>query len=416
MFNINYTTMKKLIIILLLLITGNCFAQIDTATWSIQRDGLGYYSVLTNRVTVGGVVAGGIRTPLIMSIAEIDTTNYQLIRDGLGYYSAAISKADMYGIDSGKIRVTISYSVNPFSVAEAHTWTSPQIFQSGAIFQGMTYIDSLTLRMYFLDTGTTITRNLIPQTTRLYNLGGSSNYWLNTYTQNLYADTIRLGTSNIQKGDGFIRTNNNLYLLDTKDLDWGAGNARITGKGFNTVFSNWDGSIVDTTMILNGTDSSATFFGTLYPSNNFSQNIGTETQFWLNAYIRYVKVDNIYPRTSSGVNIGSGINPVVLQGNTKITSLNIVIDSTGATVDSVYIGRHTIIVNCGAADSNVVWLSDYNVTAGQRYMVKKIDANATNVIVKSKSGYTIDGAISKIWNTQYQTYTFVYRNKTWYIL
>lgn len=103
--------MKKLIIIFLLLIAGSSFAQIDTATWSIQRDGLGYYSVLTNRVTVGGVVAGGIRTPLIMSLNEIDTTNFQLIRDGLGYYSAAISKADMYGIDSGKIRVTISYSV-----------------------------------------------------------------------------------------------------------------------------------------------------------------------------------------------------------------------------------------------------------------------------------------------------------------
>lgn len=116
--------------------------------------------------------------------------------------------------------------------------------------------------------------------------------------------------------------------------------------------------------------------------------------------------DNTYTNGTSGLG----------WSNTFTKSFNVGIDSTGVIEDSVYIGRYIMLVNCGASDSNVVWLSDYNVTEGQEYKVKKIDANATNVIVKSKTGFTIDGAISKIWNTQYQTYTFVYRNKTWYIL
>jgi len=107
---------------------------------------------------------------------------------------------------------------------------------------------------------------------------------------------------------------------------------------------------------------------------------------------------------------------VIVDSNFTTRSFNTKIDSTGSIEDSVYIGRHTILVNCTASDSNVVWLSDLNITAGQEYRVKKIDANATNVIVKSKMSYPIDGAVSKIFNTQYQTVTFVYRNKTWYIL
>jgi len=53
------------------------------------------------------------------------------------------------------------------------------------------YVDTLILRKYVLDTGTSVVRTILPQTTQLYNLGGSSAYWLNTYTQNLYLDTVK---------------------------------------------------------------------------------------------------------------------------------------------------------------------------------------------------------------------------------
>jgi len=120
--------MKKLLIILLLLFAVSSQAQIDTATWSLQRDGLGHYSILTNRITVAGVTAGTIRTPLIMSISQIDTSKFQLIRDGYGNYSVAINKASLYGIDSGKIRVGISYGLGTVRLDEENTWTAEQAF------------------------------------------------------------------------------------------------------------------------------------------------------------------------------------------------------------------------------------------------------------------------------------------------
>lgn len=176
--------MKKLLIILLLLFAVSSQAQIDTASWSLQRDGLGHYSMLTNRVTFAGVGAGHIRIPLILSLSEIDTSTFQLIRDGYGNYSVAINKASLYGIDSGKIRIGITYDVSEIRLNEANTWTAPQTYSK-------IFVDSLVLRLYLLDTGTSIVRNILPQTTRLYSLGGGSNYWLNQYTQNLYVDTVK---------------------------------------------------------------------------------------------------------------------------------------------------------------------------------------------------------------------------------
>lgn len=120
----------------------------------------------------------------------------------------------------------------------------------------------------------------------------------------------------------------------------------------------------------------------------------------------------ILPQTTSIYDLGSSS---LFWSNIFTKSIALGIDSTGLIEDSVYVGRHMLLVNCGAGDSNVVWLSDYNVTAGQEYTVKKLDTSVARVIVKSKSGYLIDGATTMTWNAQYQVYTFVYRNKTWYI-
>lgn len=479
--------MKKLIIILLLFFAVNATAQIDTANWSLTRDGLGNYSVLTNRVTLAGVSAGGIRTPLVFNLSTIDTSKFQLIRDGYGNYSVAINKASLYGIDSGKIRIGITYDVSAIRLNQPNTWTATQTYNK-------IFVDSLILRLYLLDTGTSVVRTILPQTTRLYNFGGSSNYWLNSYTQNLYVDTAKtdivfsrdalfdstltvkglveispnktissnangylqlfnsatgktmlinktygvqvdsnltvsksitsrgvitdtiwLGTQNFQKGNGFIKSNSNLYLLDGKDVDWGAGNARIGGRGFNTLIANWDGSASDTTLYINGTDSSVTVFGDLKPSNNYLQDLGGANNFWKTAYINGIQLSTLTPRTSEGITIGSGVNPVTLNGVTRMQSMTLSIDSLGANKsDTAKVGNHFWIVNCDNTNNDTVYLSNVGLS-GFVVEVKKIDANATYVVVMPKGGKTIEGTTEDKFNIQYQTRKYVYKNNAWWI-
>lgn len=197
-----------------------------------------------------------------------------------------------------------------------------------------------------------------------------------TYTDSMFVKYLRFGNDTLgYLGNGKIYAPNGSLARPSYSF----GTSRNTGL-------YWDGStiIIAVGGVINSYISSSYYLGRdLLSFTNKSNDVGSSANAYKNVYTG---------------------------------SLNLGIDSTGAIVDSVYISRHTLLVNCGASDSNVVWLSDHNVTAGQRYMVKKIDANSTNVIVKSKTGFPIDGAISKIWNTQYQTFTFVYRNRTWYIL
>ena len=309
-----------------------------------------------------------------------------------------------------------------------NTWTLPQTFQSGAVFQGKTYIDSLILRIYLLDTGTSVVRSIIPQTTRLYNLGGSLNYWLNLYSQNLYADTVKSDIVFRRDVviDSTLLVKGNLTTDSIKTIDVAIRDKYVSSSNQRKLSMYWSS---DSTAYISLDNTGQFTNRDLYIRNNGNTNVAT------GLYLTNNTVGNIWLQTQgqsrwalsgSAANVGNfypfadnlytlGLSTFRIK-NTFTSSINLALDSTGAKEDSVYVGRHTLLVNCTNADSNIVWLSDHNVTSGQRYMVKKIDANAINIIVKSKSGYPIDRAISKIWNTQYQTFTFVYRNKTWYIL
>lgn len=121
-------------------------------------------------------------------------------------FSMSISAQTLYWVDnsSGKnvlrqvstqypLPITLTgFNFNPttFDTNNVAFLNKNNVFTGVNTFSKV-YIDSLILRVYLLDTGTAITRSLIPQTTRLYNFGGSSNYWLNTYTQNIYVDTVK---------------------------------------------------------------------------------------------------------------------------------------------------------------------------------------------------------------------------------
>lgn len=121
-------------------------------------------------------------------------------------FSMSISAQTLYWIDDSvtpvKLRqvsttyplpITLTgFNFNPttFDTTKIAYLNKDNVFTGTNIFP-KAYIDSLVIRIYALDTGTNITRNILPQTTRLYNFGGSSNYWLTNYTQNLYVDTIK---------------------------------------------------------------------------------------------------------------------------------------------------------------------------------------------------------------------------------
>jgi hypothetical protein len=97
-------------------------------------------------------------------------------------------------------------------------------------------------------------------------------------------------------------------------------------------------------------------------------------------------------------------------------SLILAIDSIGANKsDTIYSGRNTMLVNCDASNNDTVYLANIGITNGFECTVKKIDANATYVVVKAKGGLLIDGASEEKWNTQWQSKTFIYKNFQWYI-
>jgi hypothetical protein len=102
--------------------------------------------------------------------------------------------------------------------------------------------------------------------------------------------------------------------------------------------------------------------------------------------------------------------------NIFTASLTLGIDSIGAsTSDTIYAGRNTMLVNCDASNNDTVYLANIGITNGFECTVKKIDANATYVVVKAKGGLTIDGASDDKWNNQWQSRTFIYKNFQWYI-
>lgn len=53
---------------------------------------------------------------------------------------------------------------------------------------------------------------------------------------------------------------------------------------------------------------------------------------------------------------------------------------------------------------------------GRQIAVKKIDASANNVTVDGDGSETIDGAATKVWNTQYLSYTFISNGTNWDII
>lgn len=178
--------MKKLLLIILLLFGVNATAQIDTASWSITRNKVdGKYSLLTNRVTLGGVTAGNIIIPLQYTLNEIDTSNYSLKRNQTnGKYSLAINKTAIYGIDSGLIQVALIYDLGGVNLGNANTWTGEQTF-------GNVVIDSATITYLNVTSSDTLYTNVIPTTDSTYDIGSAAAPFRRGYfSSNLYSSYL----------------------------------------------------------------------------------------------------------------------------------------------------------------------------------------------------------------------------------
>lgn len=146
--------MKKKIIkmlITILLMSKICYSQIDTAQWSITINQVdGKYSLLTNRVSMGGVAAGVIKIPIYLSANSIDTNVWVLKRNSSdGKYSIATNRGVLYGIDTGRIVVSIIYSMQDLAGLGLDTTKIPYLSKNNT-FTGhnhfsRTYIDTLVL-------------------------------------------------------------------------------------------------------------------------------------------------------------------------------------------------------------------------------------------------------------------------------
>jgi hypothetical protein len=104
-------------------------------------------------------------------------------------------------------------------------------------------------------------------------------------------------------------------------------------------------------------------------------------------------------------NIWTGLN--TFSSNIITTGLTLAIDSvavnTTTTADS-----YMILVNAANANDTII-LHTPSVN-GAIIIVKKIDASVNYVVVKG----TIDGVTNDIFNTQYQSNNYIYRNGNWY--
>ena len=97
-------------------------------------------------------------------------------------------------------------------------------------------------------------------------------------------------------------------------------------------------------------------------------------------------------------------------------SLTLNIDSIGSSKsDTIKLGKNTMIVNCDNTNNDTVYLANIGISDGFECTVKKVDANATYVVVKPKGSLTIDGATEDKFNTQWVSKTYIYKNKSWYI-
>lgn len=191
------------------------------------------------------------------------------------------------------------------------------------------FIDSLILRVYLLDTGTSIVRNILPQTTSTYNFGSNDNRW-----RTGFFDTLYFGSSRIFKGNGKLNLTDNLYLSANKSIDFGSGNLNISDAlTYNLLIRQYDGATLDTTLYISGMDSSVTTYGNLISVSYKQKSVVTIADSVINC-----NLSNTFQKTLSATqrfvisNIGDGQTLNIAVTNTASNYKVTWVDPDGLTI------------------------------------------------------------------------------------
>ena len=125
---------------------------------------------------------------------------------------------------------------------------------------------------------------------------------------------------------------------------------------------------------------------------------------------------NFNPLSNLVDKLGSGSTKwsQIYAGQGRFNSLRTTVDvETAATVTMVRATDHTKLCDC---TSNAITVNLDAANAGMQYVIKKIDATANAVTIDANGSETIDGGLTAVINTQYESVTIVSDGSNWFIV
>ena len=131
---------------------------------------------------------------------------------------------------------------------------------------------------------------------------------------------------------------------------------------------------------------------------NTSQNITTLSNLTTNGFIK-----------TSGSN-----GTLSVDTNTYLTTINKTVLTTSATPYAVLTTDNVILASLTSAQSIV--LPTAVGVSGKEYTIKKIGAGVTGVTISTTSSQTIDGALTQVIYTQYQSITVISDGANWQMI
>jgi hypothetical protein len=273
--------------------------------------------------------------------------------------------------------------------------------QLGSAAQGASLAYNSNKRFYWSTT------TFAPFGDNLYSLGGGASFdrWANVFAVNGSfggnLDTEVGGSNRIFNlgSDADVAAGDTEYLETSFDTNVLQMFTVATGSGVrrNLEFGNADNQVnvkgaVDQVVIRTaGTaklivGATSTSSQDLTPSSHLSNKLGTASTKWSEIYAAQGRFESL--RTTVDV-------------------------ETAATVTMVRATDHTKLCDC---TSNPITVNLDAANAGIQYTIKKTDASANAVTIDGFGAETIDGAATKVINTQYESVTIVSDGSNWFIV
>ena len=443
---------KSIFLVMLMVMTCSLMGQVDTNNYTLAANNVdAKYSLVTNDAYSWGVQAGEKMMKLLYAInGPIDSLGWKLrANNNNSKYDKAQNTGYYWGRDSSEINAELVYILNGggISTSTAHTWTGIQHFDS--IFVNIMYLNKIdsVKSTYWYRPDKSVFGFIDPSIDSVYfpkmyvkDLSGQTIVTSTSITSNkIYSDSI-IGHSPIfLMADSVIAQNKLLVPYIAMNTAgnfisrFAIGMTDSTGA-FNIVRTDKN---LNRTTLSQATDTSSfnfRFTPTGKPVFSIKDNLGAEmfgvdSAGRLRSYKLIVNtndfiVDNSNDYGQFGLSVFRPYsNKYTTLGSTTLYwkgiytgSLTLGIDSIGgSTSDTIYQKRNTMIVNCDNTNNDTVYLANIGINDGFECTVKKVDANATYVVVKPKGSLTIDGATEDKFNIQWASKTYIYKNKSWYI-